>query len=304
MSELSDTTIDDLEKSGLTADTIAALQISDVRPHELRRLPADVKSAYRMPYFTLDGDQEAYSRLRLFPPATTSDGHTMKYYQEPGTDPHAYIPPLFDWRALAADPQYTISLVEGEKKAAAGCQGGWPCIGIGGVWSWKVKVERGDRITLPVLDQFTWTGRQVVMVPDSDAWREAKLFDIQAGFYALAMDLSQRGASVSFKRMHDDRNGIKQGLDDFLLTPGVSFEHVEVVSLEDPRFKPLAAWYQRRPTPSAMEEVLRLLKEQQVELKSIKALLQEQGRPMSRDYTVHTEETDEWSYMGVPRGVN
>lgn len=304
MNALSEATLEDLRRSGLSDSTISALQISDVRPHELRRLPANVTSAYRLPYFNLDGEQEEYDRLRLFPPAKTHDGHTQKYHQMPGTDPHAYLPPLFDWRAIAAEPAYSVYIPEGEKKAAAGCQHGLPCIGIGGVWSWRVKVEHVGRITLPVFDQFTWTGREVVLGPDSDAWREAKLFDILAGFYALAMDLSQRGASVSFKRLHDNSNGMKQGLDDFLLTPGVSLDHVESVALDDPRLKKLAAWYQRRPNPSAMEELLRLVKEQQIELRSIKAMLYQQARPMRQDYATHTEQTDEWSYMGVPRGAN
>jgi hypothetical protein len=302
---LNDTTRDDLLKSGLSDETMQALQVRDVRPHDLRRLPVGVISAYRLPYFTLDGDFEDYARLRLFPPVKTNDGHTMKYYQQPASDPHAYLPPLFDWRAIAADPQYTVYIPEGEKKAAAGCQHGLPCVGIGGVWSWRVKVEHAGRITLPVFDQFTWAGRQVVMVPDSDAWRgEKQLFDILAGFYALAMDLSQRGASVAFKRLHDDVNGIKQGLDDFLLTPGVSFEHVEAVSLDDPRFKKLAAWYQHRPNPSAMEELLGLVKAQQVEIRSIKALLQQRYRPMTRDYPAPTEQTNEWSFKGVPDATN
>lgn len=311
MSALSEATLEDLGRSGLTDDTISALQISDVRPHDLRRLPADVKSAYHLPYFSLDGEQEDYGRLRLFPPVKTSDGHTMKYYQMPGTDPHAYLPPLFDWRAIAAEPAYSVYIPEGEKKAAAGCQHGLPCIGIGGVWAWRVKVEHVGRITLPIFDQFTWTGREVVLVPDSDAWRgDKQLFDILAGFYALAMDLSQRGASVSFKRLHDDTNGIKQGLDDFLLMPGVSIEHVESVALDDPRLKKLAAWYQRRPNPSMMEELLLMMKAQQAELRSIKAMLHQQARYgyPTRAQWVEPQRSEQdskrWIFEGVDDATN
>lgn len=166
------------------------------------------------------------------------------------------------------------------------------------MWAWRVKVELARRITIPIFDQFCWTGRPVVMVPDSDAWRgDKQLFDILSGFYALAMDLSQRGAAVSFKRLHDDRNGMKQGLDDFLLRPGVSFDHVEMVFLEDARFKKLAAWYQHRPTLAPMEELIRSMRAVEADLRSIKALLQQ--RPQRID-PAQNEQAEQWTFMGVP----
>lgn len=115
----------DLQKSGLTDETITRLGFSAVRPHDIKpHLLTGVTSAYRLPYFTLESQVSGFERWKLFPPIQTRDGHTQKYYQAKGTDPHVYAPPLVDWRHVAHDIAVTIAVAEGEKKAAEGCQEG------------------------------------------------------------------------------------------------------------------------------------------------------------------------------------
>jgi hypothetical protein len=248
MAVLAPAHLEDLQKkSGLSDETIARLGYASVRPEELKHLRG-VESAYTVPYFNVDGSVNCASRLKLFPPITTPDGHTQKYYQAPGSPPSLYLPPLLDWQAIASDPTRSIIMVEGEKKAAAGCQHGLVCAGVAGTWNWRQKLDQGERITLPILDQIIWTGRRVFLLPDSDGWREGKERSILSGFFSLAHELVSRGAIVSFIRL-PDLHGVKCGLDDWLLEPGNdvvhSWEKLERIALDDPRFNDLTAWWQK-----------------------------------------------------------
>ena len=231
----------DLQKSGLTPNTIEQLKYSSVVPSSLNSLGPkyrDVTSAYDLPYFTLAGEIYGFKRLRLFPPIKNGDGSTIKYYQKAGTSPHLYWPPLLDWQAIACDYGQTLYLTEGEKKSASLCQLGFPCIGIGGVWNWRVKLDSGKCLDCPELDQIVWKNRQVEIIPDSDGWRPEKLFDVLAGFYALGMELIHRGTRVQFIKLPESY-GIKVGLDDWLVNEGAQWEHafphLERISLDDAR---------------------------------------------------------------------
>ncbi|TKB71604.1 MAG: DUF3854 domain-containing protein [Nitrospira sp.] len=236
----------DLRKSGLSDDTIARLGIHAVRPHDLK-LPG-VFHAYRLPYFDLDGKPFDFERWRLFPPIVTPDSHTRKYHQAKGSAPYLYLPPLLNWRAIAADPTITIVITEGEKKAAAGCQGSLVVMGTAGVWCWRMKLENGERLVLAELDLFVWQGRRVEILPDSDAWRPDKMIQVLAGFYALGMELTQRGAHVQLVQLPES-GGIKVGLDDFLVSEPSQWQHLwpllERWELSDRRLMKLTAWYQR-----------------------------------------------------------
>ena len=236
----------DLHKSGLSEDTIRHLRVSAVRPHDIKL--AGVSSAYRLPYCDLDGKVLDFERWRLFPPIITADGHTRKYHQAAGSTPYLYLPPLLDWRAVAADPSRLLVITEGEKKAAAGCQGGLTVAGNAGVWCWRMKLEHGERLVLPEFDQFVWAGRRVEIVPDSDAWRPDKIMQVLAGFYALGMELTQRGAHVQLVQLLD-KSGRKVGLDDFMVSEASQWrdfwDRLERWDLSDHRLKKLAAWYQR-----------------------------------------------------------
>ncbi|MDT7042926.1 phage/plasmid primase, P4 family [Candidatus Nitronereus thalassa] len=251
MSDLHPEHLTDLQKSGLSDQTLSQLAIQSVNPHRLQKLGSKynaVSSAYEISYWDPDGNRNGFSRLKLFPPLKDAKGHTIKYYQPPGSDPHLYLPPLVDWRLTASDPSIFVYITEGEKKAASFCQHGKPCIGIGGVWNWRVKIDSGERLDCPELDQFIWRARQVEIIPDSDAWTKDKLFDILGGVFALGMALIQRGAHVQFVKL-PDTSGIKVGLDDWLVREGSLWGHVwyklERISLDDPRLHKLAGWWQR-----------------------------------------------------------
>lgn len=236
----------DLRHSGLSDATIERCGAYSVRPVDLKACPIPgVIHALAFPYFGIDGAPSTFPHWKLF--YEGNPGDKPKYWQPKGSDPLPYFPPLLDWVRIASDPTVPLLISEGEKKSLASCQHGLPCIGIAGVWNWRAKLDTGERLTLPGLDQFVWKGRTIEMVPDSDGWRPDKERDVLAGFYALAMDRKECGASVVFVELPD---GIpKRGLDDFLAQAPAftleTFRGCKRHALDDPCFKPLAAWHQK-----------------------------------------------------------
>lgn len=203
-----------LYESGLTDETIELCQFRSARPHDIKRFKK-VDSALVIPYFDLDGKPTNLKRLKFFPPLVHQDGRVQKYSQEQGSDSELYLPPLHPWKQIAPDPTKPISITEGEKKTACACQAGLLCVGISGVWNWLIKLDRHERMVVPGLDLFVWQDRAVELVPDSDVWRPDKHQALQA-FFALAMQLKDRGASVKFVKLPDSAQG-KVGLDDWMV---------------------------------------------------------------------------------------
>ena len=210
MTGLSPDMLADLRRSGLTDDTITLMACNGIRPKELPLNGA--VSAYQLPYFNLDGSVNCFSRLKFVPEVLNANGKKIKYWQEKGSAPHLYLPPRVDWRRMAQDTAVPLIVTEGEKKAAAGCQAGLRVLGIGGAWNWTSTLDNGDKLTLPMLDEFQWTGRPVGICPDSDAWHDDKTgWNIRQAFFALAKALQQRGAIVRFVVL-PDLHGVKAGL--------------------------------------------------------------------------------------------
>lgn len=238
--------IEDLSKSGLSEETISSLQFEAVRPNDIKL--GGVNSAFRIPYFTLDGGVNKFERHKLFPPRRTPDGHSQKYHQPPGSAPHLYFPPLLDWVTVAQEAGTTIHIAEGEKKAAKACQEKFNTIGVAGVWCWRNKLDGGEAITIPDLDRFNWSNRSVEIIPDSDAWRPEKIESVLSGFFALGKELERRGARVVLVKLPDS-SGRKVGLDDWLCSePPPLVEgwiRLERIELSDQQLNRLTAWFQK-----------------------------------------------------------
>lgn len=255
----------DLHASGLEDSTIALCGYESVRPQDITI--RGVESAYRLPYFTLDGTRNCIERWKLFPPLKRSDG-TQKYHQEAGTAPGLYLAPLIDWSSIASDPEQAILIVEGEKKAAAGCQVGLSALGVAGVWNWRQKLNTGERLTLPALDQFVWDGRPVELIPDSDVWRKDK-FAALCGFYALAQELVLRGAQVKFIVLPEAGQG-KIGLDDWLLRSGSQWRQywpsLERRGMDDARLTKVVKWWQDWREKQALQQSLQHASQERMEV--------------------------------------
>jgi len=189
----------DLKRSGLSGETIARCGLDSVRPADLKACSiAGVIHALAFPYHALDGSLLEFQRWKLF--YADELGDRPRYWQPKGSDPLPYFLPLLDWPGLARDPTQPLLVTEGEKKTLAACQAGLSCLALAGLWNWRAKLDSGERLVLPGLDQIIWKGRTVELVPDSDVWRPEKEQAL-AGFYALGRELQGRGARVVFVKL-------------------------------------------------------------------------------------------------------
>ncbi len=222
---------------------LSGLDKKDVKTLQLRWLTAasartKLKAEFSLPcggiyfpYFDPSGKIDGTTcRVRLL--ADPSNGYIEsktlpRYLQPPGTPPRVYLPPSVDWKTILTDPAQKIVITEGEKKAAAACKAGIPCIGLGGVWSFQQK--KLNVSLLPDLAAFNWIGRQVIIAYDSD-WAENEAVRNAAG--TLARRLGARGAEVRAALLGDAPGGGKVGIDDLLVARGVkAFQAVLDASL-------------------------------------------------------------------------
>ena len=158
--------LDDLYKSGLTDDTIPKMNVSSVGPDELdsRFKMAGVQSAIRFEYLRLNG-QSPFYRLKFIPPLTKDNGHVQKYWQPGETGCRLYVPDLVV--DIFRDKDKPLLVTEGEKKAWAGVQAGFPTVAIGGIYNFN---DKETDWLIPELDEALKPGRVITYVPDSDVW--------------------------------------------------------------------------------------------------------------------------------------
>lgn len=252
--------IADLRASGLTDSIIGELKIESVRPQDISKLagfnPPGVTSALLFPY---PGEEKFY-RIKVFPPYKDKDGHFVKYLQPPNSGCRLYILP--HTAKVLSDPSKPIAYTEGEKKAARACQGGIATIGLGGLWNW---LEDGKPI--PKLDEIAHADRMEIIYADSDVWTKPGLQD---AVYAFGRELESRGARVSVGIIPPGADGVKRGLDDFLVLTeanGISaFEalnELKKIPLKHATFSRSASWWKgwdkRRRQEKPSVDAMRLL---------------------------------------------
>jgi len=200
----------DLQKSGLSNETIEAAGIVSVQLRDIRKYlgynPPSLISIYEIPY------DDGFSRYRCF----YEEGKTgPKYLQMKDTGNRLYIPPLA--ASILSDPAKPIRFTEGEKKALKACQEGLSCIGLSGLWNWKEK-RKG---LIPDFDKIIFKGRKVFIVPDNDYKkpdRHGYKKNLEQAVDQLAAALIECGAMVSIIELPD---GPEKGLDDFLCSHSV-----------------------------------------------------------------------------------
>lgn len=178
----------DLQKSGLSPETVRALKICTVLSREIDSHLGfrndHIMSVQCFPYPGEDG----FCRDKLFPTdLKDQDGQAMRYRQRPESGCRLYIP--FFAAAVLSDPTVPLRLTEGEKKAAKACQEGYPCIGLGGLWNFGAQGTLAPRFA-----QIALKSRRVILVPDSEVWTTRK--DLLVPVYRLGRLLEERGALV------------------------------------------------------------------------------------------------------------
>ena len=211
----------DLQRSGIApadAEKVGMFSVDNAREIDpaLKPWPALV-----ITYFDLDGevatfDDRPFYRLRYYPPERRGFAPYSgpKYVQPPRSPTLPYLPPLDDWRQIAADADRPLMITEGEKKTLAGRLAGFSIVGLGGVFNFT----GSDRTSLePTLAAFKWAGRQVVVAFDSDAETNPAVLTAEARIVHELQTV--RGARCRIVRL-PQHGEAKVGIDDYLVEHG------------------------------------------------------------------------------------
>ena len=214
-----------LLSSGITSAEGSELGMYEVASAATLDKSFEARPALVIPYFDTDKkplrshpNWPDFFRIRYLDKAPLdfkmlAGAKEQRYAQPPKTGVCAYFPKTADWKKIAKDDEYDIIITEGELKAAAACQAGFPTIGLGGVWNFRAGKE--GVWFLPELERVKWPRRTVFICYDNDYLDKP---NICMAINALAEELQERGALVRVISLPESEQKI--GLDDFLLEFG------------------------------------------------------------------------------------
>lgn len=220
----------ELRASGLNDEMIAA--VGFYTEHDVHKLAAILQRKYSkrcgpalvIPFTDPDGTVSCRRVKPTWP--RISKGKPVKYESPSGMKNRAFFPPGTRERLQVLAE---LVLTEGEKKACKASQEGFPCVALPGVWGWK-DGNGADRL-IADLESIVWRDCLAYIAFDSDL---AENTAVQLAESALAQQLIKRGAKVKAVRIPPGPNGVKQGLDDFLIAHGrVEFRKL-LDAAEDP----------------------------------------------------------------------
>ena len=268
---------------GVSAALLADLGASGLKPQDLNARDAgpselaavNVSQAVKgivIPYYDMQGKPIPYYRVKLL-------DHNPKYKQPTGFGHCVYFPPRFS-AALKGNSNLLL-LTEGEKKAAAACNAGFPAVGLGGVDSWRTrilkfpkdtKLQSGtkfisaklDSSSAQLMEDYTLatgmpdlmdfiksSGTNAIIVFDSDLFGPLEEFgvkpEIQRAAAALGYEMRYRGIEIDKIRqliLPSNGEASKMGLDDFL----VRYSKEQLQSLLDKVMGKRSA-FPRHPNP-------------------------------------------------------
>jgi hypothetical protein len=194
--------LENLRASGLTDATIVANGLQTV---------AD---CLEFPYRNLDGSMNGFARLRPHQPRMI-DGKVAKYIQPNGSPLRAYFPAGSTDKLR--DGETPVFITEGEKKALALAQLGLAAVGIGGIWC---GCNKSSTDLIDDLAAIPWKDRAVYVVFDYDEKATTRRAS-ETARTRLARALKAAGAGEVYNvQLPPGPEGIKQGVDDFLVPNG------------------------------------------------------------------------------------
>ena len=209
-----------LTACGLNADTVMAAGLHSGSEAEVRGvLGYGVGTGLIIPY------EADYARVRLDNP-----GPDGKRYRSPKSlGNRLYVPKTLKVGILR-DVSQPLHVTEGEFKALAATQEGFPCVALPGVWSWKSRVH-GKSLPIADLDCIAWKGRRTMLVYDSDA---AEKPQVAWAEFELCKELRRRGADVFVIRLPEGPSGEKWGFDDYLVANGAeAFRRLPMIAAQE-----------------------------------------------------------------------
>lgn len=215
-----------LQSSGLTTKIAESLGMYEIASAALLDDSFEPLPALVLPYHDLDGKPARshpkwpeFYRLRYLAKGKSfkdlATDKSQRYAQPPGSGVCAYFPKTEAWAKIAKDTAQGLIFTEGELKAAAACDNGYPTIGLGGIWNFMA--QREGLFFLPELEKIDWRKRNVWVCYDSDY---ASNPNVCAAINRIASELDERGALVHVLLLPDLVEGGKTGLDDYFLQEG------------------------------------------------------------------------------------
>lgn len=213
-----------LLSSGLTSSDGSALGMYEVASAATLDKALEARPALVIPYMGLDGKPMSahpqwpnFYRVRYLDKPKVDfkkvAGEKDQRYAQPfGSGVCAYFPKSVNWSEISKDAEFDLIITEGELKAAAACQAGFPTIGLGGVWNFRS--SKDGVWFLPELEQVEWARRTVFICFDSDYLEKP---NVCLAMGALCEELQERGALVRILTLPEGEDGAKVGLDDYLL---------------------------------------------------------------------------------------
>ena len=257
----------ELRASGLTEETIVSAGIYSVTDRDelahiinWNSVPRTRVPAMVFPFIGLDG-QLGYARAKPDVPQH-KDGNPVKYESPQGRPNEIYLPP--NTIAVLSDPTVALLITEGEKKSLSADQAGFACLGLVGVWGWKV--ARAEEL-IASMARVTWQGRNVFIAFDSDRETNPQVRDAEA---RLALQLQRRGANVKIVRLPpgppgEDGVATKVGLDDFLVAEEADALRAMIAGAGDP--EPPASDQLRTPAGNVdpRDEICRYVDTQKID---------------------------------------
>lgn len=236
----------DLAASGLVPEDVSARLLGN--PERAAAVLSHDTTGYVLPYYGPDGKLQPFYRIRLF-------DQDIKYKQPKNTANYVYYPKNFQ-AALEKNPSFVI-ITEGEKKAALACKLGYPCVGLGGVDSWRNRViaipkdaelnqqktkiharipsghETTEDYTSPLalgmqelIDLALYHRMTIVICFDADPLGHVNA-DVQRAASTLGFELRFKG--ISFEKIKQliipaENQKSKVGLDDYLMQSPEKFK--------------------------------------------------------------------------------
>jgi uncharacterized protein DUF3631/uncharacterized protein DUF3854 len=144
------------------------------------------------------------------------------------------------------DPRVPLVVTEGVRKADAAVSRGLCAVAIIGPYGWRGTNGKGGKVALGDWESIALNGRDVFLVPDSDAAHNAGVFD---GFERLAEFLRTRKTDVRHVVLPHSDGGAKCGLDDYFAA-GHSVDDLFALATKTPR-RPTTP--KPKPTPPAYD---------------------------------------------------
>jgi hypothetical protein len=209
-----------LETSCLNELDAKKLHMKPASMDELQGFDLPAKKAFEIPYFATNGKPTDFKRYRYLEDtrngiAKQTDAKPMRYAQARNTMSEVYLPPLVNWETIFGDVTQALVITEGELKAACATKFGHPCIGLGGVYSFRS--TRKNAPLLPIFHSIKWSGRNVYVIYDSDACTNPMVVSARN---ALCKALLGLGALPFVADLPTSEDGMKQGIDDLILNDG------------------------------------------------------------------------------------